>query len=322
MVRTTLAALPGLLFLAPVVAAPLPKPRPPDTFLVQTIGGLQFLGADGKEKERLEPWASGAAMSPDGRWLAAVELDKEQGQCIFVLRPRGRAGESIIVPHLFGELGRSGSEVVWAANSDRLLLGEERVPRKGPREYAHRIYSLATKSTTDVKLAYGCWVTGWSSDGKRFLATMSVDDGAPRVAWLAADGSGKPEYITAADEIAYRGRLSGDGTKVLCMVGPKKETRESERLTAIDLATGRRTVVDEPGSTHGYCWSPDGSQIAYTWQRPLKESNDIKQRETFLITCSADGKDRKTITRRKYELHPRDKDAASVVFFFTVVDWR
>ena len=108
-----------------------------------------------------------------------------------------------IASSLFGEPGRSGSESVWAADGDRVLLGEEHVPRSGPREYAQRVFSLATKKTTDVKLPYGCWVTGWTPDGKQFLVTIRPDDETSRFAWVPVDGAVKPDYITAADRAAW-----------------------------------------------------------------------------------------------------------------------
>ena len=74
-----------------------------------------------------------------------------------------------------------------------------------------------------------------------------------------------------------------------------KDENDGSRLTAIDLATGRRTVLDEPGHTYGHCWSPDGSMVAYTWNG-MDDPAKVVQRETHLITCTAGGKDRKTVT--------------------------
>ena len=94
------------------------------------------------------------------------------------------------------------------------------------------------------------------------------------------------------------------------------------RLYAMDLATKKRTMVDEPGVTEGWCWSPDGSKVAYTWQRSLDKPAEVKERETLLITCDADGSNRKTITKRQYQVPENSSGRSSIVFFFEVLDWR
>lgn len=320
MMRAILAALPSLILLTAAADAPRPKPAASDTFLVEH-DGFRLLGPDGREKERVEQWAANAALSPDGRWLAGVELDRDAGLCRLVLRPKSRTGEPVTVPLLWGEPSRSGCLPVWAADGNRLLIGENRAVEGGRLEYAHRIYDLKAKSVVDVRLQDGCWVTGWSLDGKRLLAMLAPGDRSSRLAWVAADGSGRPDYITSVDEAAYNGRLSPDGKRVLCLVGPKA-AKDGPRLTVIELATGRRAVLDEPGHTRGYCWSPDGSRVAYTWQRALADPAKVPERETLLITCTADSADRKTITCRKYDVPANSSGRKGEVYFFTVVDWR
>jgi Tol biopolymer transport system component len=102
---------------------------------------------------------------------------------------------------------------------------------------------------------------------------------------------------------------------------PQGERTET-RLTVIDLATKKQTIIDEPGATCGYCWSPDGSRIAYTWQKPLDHPSEENVRETLLITCNADGTERNVVTSRTHELSPNSSGRSGVVRFFTVFDWR
>jgi hypothetical protein len=90
----------------------------------------------------------------------------------------------------------------------------------------------------------------------------------------------------------------------------------------MDLATKKRTAVDEPGESHGYCWSPDGSQVAYTWQRSLDKPEEVREREALLITADPDGRNRMVVTSRKYVFPENASGRSGVVYFFWVVDWR
>ena len=81
-------------------------------------------------------------------------------------------------------------------------------------------------------------------------------------------------------------------------------------------------VVDEPGETHGYCWFPGGSRVAYTWQRSLEKPAEVAGRETLLIVCEPDGRNRKTVTRRNYEVPQNSSGRSGVVIFFEVLAWR
>ena len=101
-----------------------------------------------------------------------------------------------------------------------------------------------------------------------------------------------------------------------------KDDASQARLCVIDLESQKRTTVDEPGETHGYCWSADGSRIAYTWQRPLKKPAEVALRETLLITCNRDGSERKTVTSRKYEVPQNSSGRNGMVIFFQVFDWK
>ncbi len=61
------------------VSAPIPKSAPNWMFLVQAKN-LVYLDADGKEKEKIDPPAINGHLSPDGRWLAALEFKPQEAQ--------------------------------------------------------------------------------------------------------------------------------------------------------------------------------------------------------------------------------------------------
>jgi hypothetical protein len=202
-------------------------------------------------------------------------------------------------------------------------MSEEGFGADQKRQYAFRVDDLITKAVTKVDLPYGCTVTDWSADGKRFLIDLRPNADTVRVAWLKADGTGKPEYVSPEKEVGYGGRVSPDGQRVLYQSGPETAPgkRVKVRLYVQDLATGKRTAVDEEGETFGHCWAPDGTRVAYTWQRALDKPEDIPERETLLVAVDPDGRNRKVLTSRKCTI-PENASGRGLVWFFTVIDWR
>jgi len=297
----------------------------PDTglFLVRERG-YALLGPDGNERERLETTTSGAGtMSPNGQWVAFSKRESNPPRGILVIQSRAHPEQRTTVPLVWGTSG-SSFLAIWSSDSSRILICEQGWNEDRSRESAYRVYDLASTNLTHLKVPRQCWVSDWSADGKRLLTTARGDDDTIRIAWVNADETGKPEYVTSEDEVAYFARLSPDGTRILCMAGPKagKGERSKVRLCVIDPLTDKRTIIDEPGETRGYSWSSDGSRIAYTWQRSLDKPAEVPVRETLLVTCNADGTNRKIVTSRKYDVPPNSSGRSGVIYFFEVLDWR
>ena len=299
------------------IALLLTAPPAPEHLLVHE-GGLAFLTPDGLEAEKLGPDFTNGSLSPDGRFLACFEYKRDLEQSQLTLRPRDGKSPAVHVPEV-----SVGAEavclLVWSPDGTRLLVGEDRSPMRGKRIYRFRVCDVRSKKLAELKLPEGHWPTGWSKDGKRLLSSL-YEGAASRIAWVNADGSGEPEFLSPEDEIAVHPRLSPTGGKVLYKTLPGiDEDGGKPQLYVLDLTTKKRQVVNDPGEVNGYCWSPDGTRLAYTWQRSLKKREEAPERETLLITCDADGKDRKTLARRKFKpVSPR----AAVAVFFEVVDWR
>jgi Tol biopolymer transport system component len=293
----------------------------PEQFLVQE-DGLAFIGPDGAERERLVPWATNGVLSPDGRWLACVEYEADTNRCKLVIRARGRMEEPIRLPLVWDAPG-NGSQLVWAADSKRLLIAENKADNNGSLEYTYRVYELDKKKLTELKLPKGYWPTGWSGDGKRFLTDYRTDNSV-RIAWLNADGTGKPEFLTPEIQSASNARLSADNKQILFMAGPKtvKSKEDHPRLYVMDLATKERTPINQTGAVFGYCWSAKGDRLAFTWQPDLDKPAEVPERKTLLLTCDRDGGNRKLITTRKYEVPPNSSGRDSLVIHFEVLDWR
>ncbi len=243
-----------------------------EMFLVRDRG-YALLGPDGEEKDRLESIVSAAgALSPDKQWVAFSRTKPSslpgESQGELVIQSRARPEQRTAVPLVWGTTG-SSFQPLWSRDSFRIMICEQGWMGDGTRGSAYRVYDLRTTKLSEFKVPGECWVSDWSPDGKRLLTDVRPNDGTVRVAWINADGGGNVDFVTGEDEVAYRARLSPDGHRILCMAGDKARNGERSRvrLCVINLSTKTRSIVDEPGETDGYCWSPDGSKIAYTWQR-------------------------------------------------------
>jgi Tol biopolymer transport system component len=307
-------------------AAGVPDRSLREQFLVMDHG-YALLGPNGEEQERLDSITNAAgAFSPDGRWILFSKLEPTAAagelQSNLIIQSRLRKDERRTVPMVWGNTGSSFLPL-WSGDSGRILICEQGQKRDGTRGSSYRVYELGTNRLTELKRPADWWPSDWSGDGKRLLTDIRADGVALRVAWVNSDGSGKPEFITSEHEVAYGARLSPDGGRILCMIGPKAAPGETrpQRLNVIDLSSGKRIPVDRPGHTYGYCWSSDGRRIAYTWQLPLRQPGETAERRTYLLTCDADGSNRKTVTMRKVEIPPNNSGKDAVVRFFQVLAW-
>lgn len=296
------------------------------TFIVTDTGGYAFLFPDGTEWERID--ANGlhgdADISPDGRWISYSEsLERGSRYHRSVIRSIEHPEHRTTIAPFWEETILSRSQF-WSRDSRRVLICERRTMPDKTKELAYRIFDTDSGHLSQTKaLPSEFVVSGWTDDGRRLLVNAKQDNSA-RIAWINSDGTGEPEFVTSVDEVAFDARLSPDGGRILCVVGPKVKPgeRSPTRLCVINLSTSERAIVDTPGEIRGYCWSGDGSQIAYTWQKSLEKPGVVPTRTTMLITCNSDGSDRKTVTSRTYEVPANSSGRNSIVYFFVVRDWR
>jgi Tol biopolymer transport system component len=310
--------------LPPTVAEP--ERQIPEKFMVWS-GGYWLLGPDGEEKECLHSIISGrAAFSPNERWVAYGEYTpaspegKRQGWLVIQSRVNLKARNAV---RLNWGTPTSRVQPLWSSDSKRILVCEQAGHEDQPGGSLYRIYDMDSASVTTVRLP-GQWSpSDWSSDCKRVLTSLQTEKGNIGVAWVHIDGTGTPEFLTSDQEVAHGARLSPDNRRILCQIGspPRQNEASRVRLYVIDLITKKRTVIDKLGHTDSYCWSSDGSKVAYTWQMPLRQPEEVAERKAYLITCDLDGGNRKTITMRKYGV-PADSSIRRFVFaFFKVVAW-
>ncbi len=310
--------------LAPVVAEP--ERRITEKFMVWS-GAYWLLGPDGEEKECLHSLTGGrAAISPNERWVAYREYTpaspegKRQGWLVIQSRVNPEARKAV---QLNWGSPMSRAVPLWSSDSKRILICEQAGIEDRPGGSLYRMYDMDSASLTTVRLPGEWSPSDWSSDCKRVLTSLRTQKGTIGVAWVHIDGTGTPEFLTSDQEVAHGARLSPDNRRILCQIGSPTSKNEAsrERLYVIDLITKRRTVIDKLGHTGSYCWSSDGSKVAYTWQMPLRQPEEVAERKAYLITCDVDGGNRKTITVRKYAVPANSSIRRSAFTFFQVLAW-
>lgn len=296
---------------------PKPVPKGPNKILFYRDGHLTLIDPDGKNEakvtdDRAQFLPGNGQMSPDGKSVAyLVQAEKsnevlpnrDQRRKLYVktIGERGPGTDMEIECQLFA----------WSPDSARIAVtdfvyGDD---KKQPTT-VHHVVDVKTREKKPLKLPENHVITDWSRDGKYFLTTsMVVADGkrTARLHLMNLDGT-EHKALTDGKQIVMFGRFSPDGTKILhhVMIPPKEKQSVSLReLAVLDVATGKSSpVADVPlnGDVQGYCWSPDGKRIAYTW-REIHEGKpeDVAQKETesFLVVCDPDGKNTKTIASEK-----------------------
>ncbi len=104
--------------------------------------------------------------------------------------------------------------------------------------------------------------------------------------------------------VAAFGRLSPDGTRVLCMApDPQRKgtnPQQSFGLFVLDIRNGKLTRVEgQPlnGELMGHCWAPNGKRIAYTWRQTDAPAG--QQTESHLVVADPDGRNAVTIASER-----------------------
>ena len=304
----------------PVRADPKPLPKGPNKILFYRSGRLTMIDPEGKKAEpasegdKHHPYG-GAVLSPDGKALAVLLLGP--------LPPEGTPKKRVPTLYVRGpqeqdpgtSLGVDAQMVAWSPDGTE-SAGSDFVDGKvdGAPVVTNFVVNVQTKQVTKLKLPDNHVITDWSRDGKHFLTTsIAVTKNVPTLQQHLMNRDGSEHKAIGDTKLrAAFGRLSSDGTRVLClrMEPPpdpeKKGPFPQPELIVIDVATGKATKVqDVPqnANVQGFCWSPDGKRIAYSWRQlhdtTKPEELDEKEIESFLVVCDPDGKNQKTIATEK-----------------------
>jgi RNA polymerase sigma factor (sigma-70 family) len=328
---------------------PVPAAKPPgpggllltriEPFNGGAAGRYQVLIPDGQTvSEFKSPGGTNgsgqACFSPDGTRVAfAVSLPLTAGrpgeppQCSFkaVVRmpgkPDGGKGWTIHADWM---------NLCWTADGKRIIVSKNSFARGTNVETV--LLDPETGKTEPLDLPTGTVVLDAVRDGKTFLVAQpsekKVKLGLVEAGDLAVreltEVSHWPGGIIAA-------RLSPDGTRVLFTAADPARKNAlkwgmSHRPYLLDMKTKKvEPLADFPenGVARGVAWSPNGKQVAYTWdqlhEEVLKrdtitvESTTIDT-EAFLIIADADGKNSRKIASAK------SKYAMGMIL--GTIDWR
>lgn len=316
---------------APVPPAPKPLLKGPNKLLYWRDGKQVLSDPDGKNtkefalKERFLP---GGQLSPDGKTIAYRHPRRLTPKLSDFLAKSEPLKLHLHVRALDDtgngtDLGVECESFVWSPDGTEIACSSlDDRPGRQPQATS-LVVRVASKERTELKFPSGHVITDWAPDGRfvtMHLTGTDPSDVKSRLYLMNRDGS--EHKALAPDTNATMGHMSPDGTRVLCVLlklaketpaEKKKREEAGERprepireLAVLDVATGKfAKVQDVPLNAdvqEGYCWSPDGKQIAYTWREKHEdksENGDNKETESHLVVCDPDGTNAKTVLSAK-----------------------
>ncbi len=301
-------------------AAPRPLPKGPNKILIHKSGKLVLLDPDGKNEAVVfeppsgSPQAVDAKLSPDGTRVAFLQRvgkieDTPPGQVQrrkLVVHPTGGKGPVIDGPVIDTD---AGCEMyVWSPDGTKLVACA--VAHKGNDlpEVTHLLVDAGTGKATALKLPSNHVVTGWLPGDKLLSTSMAGTNAAPRLRLHLMNLDGiEHKALTDEKALVGFGVPSPDGTRVLCKGVPPETEARWRTFVLLDAATGKRAPVDGiplNAELRGFCWSPDGTKIAYTWRQVhdgTTQERLMKETESHLVVADPDGRNPRTILTEKAE---------------------
>ena len=340
-----LAVVPALAAVVAVVAiaSPQPDPTPPaprvapapvtgpnrlffcrgDDFILSDPDGRN--GRVVSHPDCRDPHPNACSLSPDGKTVAyALETgdrDKREYK-LLVFRADGTGPSTDL-----GD-GRATLGFHWGGDGTRLVAttADPKAAGLATADVRHEVVDVATRRRTRLPIPADHFVTDWSRDGERFVTAQFIEakDGAAETCrtWIL-DRHGKTvrEVVVPLQLRAEGGRFSPDRRRLLTLACRSSQPRDTTVLMVFDVETGVSTTVagvPPGGSVAGWCWSPDGRRIAYTWQSDRVEPKpghlDAKQKiELRAIVCDPDGRNATVVAT--------DRSTAGN-WSFGAIDWR
>ncbi len=306
---------------------PVPKPapvKPLNKLVLWKQNHAVLIDPDGKNEKELFALAKGEAirdprLSPDGKKVAYLThtLDPDKPG-----EPGTRQLYSVALRDLEGKaatvLKVNGNTLAWSPDGKELLTTDSHDGGEDPGSPIPKatttVIDVATKKDTVVKLPDGHFALGFTPDGKG-LVTMFADNTGKKIVvstcFVSRDGKdvrtvSDPEYATMSSRVSPNGKsILFMGVKIPDTIS-EKPIDVAARLYVQPIGGKALELPDVPISAQlqGFCWSPDGKKIAYTWRQTHAEKAeagkpDERETESHLCICDADGKNHKTILTEK-----------------------
>lgn len=270
-------------------------------------------------------------LSPDGKRLAAVMFRKRRGGFAYPSAPGTLYVADLDENAQWIDLNHRCLTAAWSPDGNQVATtdwdtnGFNR-PNKRRQTTSHLI-NVKTKEKEKLNLPDNHVITDWTRDGKHLL-TYSIhqkDDGASlettRLYLMNRDGT-EHKALSDVDLDLHSGRISPDETRVLCIHPKENAPRRGDiELLVLDVARGKSIKVGElPDGAllRGFCWSPDGKQIAYTYAWSEADKDNPPRAPAVIgshvVVRDAEGKNPKTVVTQK---RPSGKG-----YPFSGVDWR
>ncbi|CAM9933875.1 unnamed protein product, partial [Phaeothamnion confervicola] len=309
--------------------APKPQQRGPNRLLVDLGAHLTLLDPDGKNPKRVDgelakSMAGQGRLSPDGKKIAFLvvpqPLDKAPGKILLTeyrLHVRdvdGKGPGTDLGPAKAFAWSPDGTEI---AASD--FTATDGLPERLEPAAAHFVADVRTGKKAALDLPKDHVLSDWSRDGKRLVTTRlggTKDAPSARVYLMNRDGT-EHKAVTDDKGLATTGKLSPDGRRVL-YTKLELSTDKPPVLTlcVADLAAGTSAPVGgtpQDVQVQDYCWSPDGTRIAYTWRKTINPGTTQEETEAALVVCDPDGGNERDVLTDK-----RPTNAGTLMH----VDWR
>jgi RNA polymerase sigma factor (sigma-70 family) len=311
----------------PAKVEPKPLPKGPNKLLFYQAGFLATIDPDGKNETKLNEERADyiksryarlnratLRLSPDGKYLAFLVRTEGFEKQPLILNPKCKLHVRELAEKGLGtDLDVICESFAWSGDGGKIAVTDWTEEPDKQRLMVHHLVDVKTKEKKPLKLPDNHVIRDWTRDGKYLLTNSTVmkdDKRINRIHLMNLDGT---EHKALTDETAYAsgGRISPDGTRVLCTIPSPKEKQTPLRsdLYVLHIDTGKLTPVADiavNGSLVGSCWSQDGKQIAYVWQERYIAKADDKPEDLFnrsvechLMICDEDGKNHKSLSFTK-----------------------
>ena len=217
--------------------------------------GLWKISVDGKAKQQIFRGISEhPKCSPDGNYIV---FDSDYGNSIKIISSGGGEAFSFLADSI--KINQGGLPC-WSPDASKIAFKDS--------ENFLCIYDIKLNKTTRIFNKEGLLLIPacWSNDGQFILFSLMDKATRKSTIWKISPEGKDLKQIMGHHENFYRYiDLSPDGT--LLMYGVYENRRSGIYIMSIDGGKSLPLSVSSESHNEGFCWSPDGSKIAFNSTR-------------------------------------------------------